>query len=45
MKSVRLRIEGWDVIQVLVFYHSLGNVAAELFNLFENKTKGDIAGP
>ena len=42
---MRLWIKGWDVINVLVFHHSLGNVAAESFNLFANITKGDIAGP
>ena len=40
---MRLRIEGWDMIKVLMFYHSGGNVVTELLDLFADIAEESIA--
>ena len=40
---MRLQIEGWDMIKVLMLDHAGGNVVTELFNLFANIAEGSIA--
>ena len=40
-----MRVEGWDVVKVLMLYHSGGDVVAELFNLFADVAEKIIAGP
>ena len=39
VKSVRLWIKGWDVIKLLILYHSGRDTVADLLNLFAKAAK------